>query len=82
MSTDEELYRRARTRARRTPSVLLRRQERRVVSRGREHRPPQRDLLQLAAVRAELRVRRQPECSEGRWSPMAWWRGPSLHRKS
>jgi hypothetical protein len=54
----EELYARARERARRTPSWLLRRRERRIVAR---RFPDVGALAELAASRSELRIR------SGRW---------------
>jgi hypothetical protein len=53
----DELYRRARAKARRRPSMVLRRQERQVVALAKARRPLESELAQLAAVRAELRLR-------------------------
>jgi hypothetical protein len=52
-----DLYRRARSRARRTPSFLLRRRARRLVARAAAHRPHTDELAELAAVRTELVAR-------------------------
>jgi hypothetical protein len=63
MMWDEQNYRRARARARRTPSVLLRHHERRIVARLW---PDASELAQLAALRRELAIRAiRP--ARGRW---------------
>lgn len=51
---DEEAFRRAQVSARRTPTFLLRRQERRIVA---QHNPATDQLVRLAAVRRELTAR-------------------------
>jgi hypothetical protein len=53
----DEVYRFARARARRTPTVLLRRRERRAVARAKAFRPNAGDLAELAAARVELSLR-------------------------
>lgn len=54
---DTDAYRRARTRARRTMTFWLRRQERRLLAELRHRYPTTPELARLAALRAELRVR-------------------------
>jgi hypothetical protein len=70
----DEVYRQARTRARRTPTVLLRRAERRVVDQGRTRRPEAAELAELAAARAELSFR---SLGGNRWPVLRgerrWW---------
>jgi hypothetical protein len=53
----DEVYWFARARARRTPTALLRRRERRAVARAKAYRPNASDLAELAAARVELSLR-------------------------
>jgi hypothetical protein len=68
-----EVYEQARAKARRTPTFLLRRRQRRVMARVRQRWPDAADLAELAAARVELDVRsvgagsRDPAWREGRW---------------
>jgi hypothetical protein len=64
MSMDE-FYPWARTRARRTPTLFLRRLERRIIARSRIIPLDDRNLARLGATRRELRRREQSRPS--RW---------------
>jgi hypothetical protein len=78
---NDELYRRARAKARRRPSVVLRRQERRVVAQAKARRPLESELAQLAAVRSELRRREgSAGCRRG-WRPFTRRGAASMVRK-
>jgi hypothetical protein len=52
-----DMYRQARSRARRTPTFVLRRRERRIVTRSLVQRPHAHELAALAAARTELQAR-------------------------
>jgi hypothetical protein len=54
---DQDVYQRARVRARRTTTFRLRRQEHRLVVHAHTQRPTSTQLARLAAVRSELRAR-------------------------
>jgi hypothetical protein len=70
----DDVYKRAQYRARRTPSVLLRRTEREIVARARLSHPGDIDLARLAAARYELQRRERPR-SESRSRPRwRFWR--------
>jgi hypothetical protein len=62
------LRERARARARRRPSFLLRREARRIVAAGRRRPPSVEELARLGAARAVLLVRGpHGEIGAGRW---------------
>jgi hypothetical protein len=54
---DHVVYQQARTKARRTSTFRLRRQEQRLVVHVRARRPTDVQLAHLAALRSELRAR-------------------------
>jgi hypothetical protein len=56
-----DIYEQARTRARRTPTFRLRRQEQQLGDDARRRRLGPRELARLAAVRSELRARSDAE---------------------
>jgi hypothetical protein len=62
---DDEVYQRARRHARRRPAWLLRRREARVVA--ARPRPTTEELVELRAIRQELRLRAV------RPAPLRWW---------
>jgi len=62
----DDVYRRARARARRRPRWVLRRREAEIVR--RRPRPSDAEIAELRAIKAELRVRAV------RKAPLRWWR--------
>jgi hypothetical protein len=79
--TTDEVYRRARVIARGRPSVVLRRQERRLVALANVRRLLESELAQLVAVRAELRLRAGPAGCRWGWTPLSRRRAASVVRK-
>jgi hypothetical protein len=72
----DEVYRVARSRARRTPTIWLRRKERQILAANRRQAPSPGELAQLTALRIELRCRaqgwrRRAPWGEGRWSSLS-----------
>ena len=63
--TDDEEYRRVRARVRRRPAWWLRRREARIIA--ARPRPTIAEIVELRAIRAELRIR------SIRPAPLRWW---------